>query len=187
MQLKWMLVVFLFFFWRDKKFSASQANPLASFLLGLNSFFFCCFRSIFLMKPPHKPVFEGKRRNYAVGRKNSRMSGGRERDTEIRGVSQSVSFAYISLVSWNAILSPRQQVESSIGKLKPLSWEREWRRGSSGPRSLYTTMWWTGLPCISWRTVVSVGAIQQEQTEAMSCPLLVKARDFNICFIFNRF
>lgn len=179
---------FFVFFLERQKIQCLTGKPSCLFFTWSKFFFFfCCFRSIFLMKPPHKPVFEGKRRNYAVGRKNSRMSGGRERDTEIRGVSQSVSFAYISLVSWNAILSPRQQVESSIGKLKPLSWEREWRRGSSGPRSLYTTMWWTGLPCISWRTVVSVGAIQQEQTEAMSCPLLVKARDFNICFIFNRF
>lgn len=37
----------------------------------------------------------------------------RGREKEILGVCQSVSFAYISLVPWNAILSPRQQVESS--------------------------------------------------------------------------
>lgn len=49
----------------------------------------------------------GERRNCAGGGKKRKGGGG------ILGVSQSVSFAYISLVSWNAILSPRQQVESS--------------------------------------------------------------------------
>lgn len=91
---------FFVFFLERQKIQCLTGKPSCLFFTWSKFFFFfCCFRSIFLMKPPHKPVFEGKRRNYAVGRKNSRMSGGRERDTEIRGVSQSVSFAYISLVS----------------------------------------------------------------------------------------
>lgn len=40
----------------------------------------------------------GERRNNAAGKKGS---------GEIRGVSQSVSIAYISLDSWNSILSPQ--------------------------------------------------------------------------------
>lgn len=40
-----------------------------------------------------------------------------------------------------------------VGKLKPPSWERQSEEEQAGPRSLYTTMWWTGLPgvCIRLR------------------------------------
>lgn len=70
----------------------------------------------------------GERRNCAGGGKKVR---GREK--EILGVSQSVSFAYISLVSWNAILSLRQQVESSRQTQASLLGDTEWR-GAGRPR-----------------------------------------------------
>lgn len=53
----------------------------------------------------------GERMPQVRGKKKKKTV--RRREKEILGVSQCVSFAYISLVSWNAILSPRQQAESS--------------------------------------------------------------------------
>ena len=70
-------------------------------------------------------------------------------------VSPGVCFAYISLGSWNAILSPRQQVESSrqtqaslLGKTREWG-EREGERESEGEEpagcgSVFPTVWWTG-------------------------------------------
>lgn len=70
--------------------------------------------------------WQGKRRKCAWGKM---VRGGEE---EILGVSQSVSFAYISLVSWNGILSPRQQVESS--RQTPASLLGDGVRGGGLPR-----------------------------------------------------